>query len=113
MKLAADDNRFDALQCHLIGEIVTTLRDGLREAGITDDDALQDATGSLAFSIAAIIDGSRIMHLDGAEVVPVLTFARERDGEELITARSGGSWMHEYVFGTVDDVFGSEDDTPE
>ena len=110
MKLTIDEDRFDSLQTHLIVEIVTAIRDGLREAGVKDDQALYEATGSIAFSIAAIVDGSRIMELDGKEVVPVLTFARECDGEELISASSGGSWMHEYVFGTVDEVFESEDD---
>ena len=48
------------------------------------------------------------MELEGCAVVSVLTFAKERDGEELIAAE-GGSWMHEYVFGAVDDVLAGED----
>ena len=32
-----------------------------------------------------------------------------RNGSELIAAE-GGSWMHEYVFSTVDEVFGVDDD---
>lgn len=64
----------------------------------------------MAFSIAAIIDGNRVMDLDGSEVMPVLTFAKERGGTELICANAGGPWMHEYVFGVVEDVFESEDE---
>ena len=116
MKLTTSENEFDEFQLRLIREIVETVRDGLREAGVTDDQALYEATGNLSFSIAAIVDGSRVMQiepqvigLDAKDVIPVVTFARERDGDELITA-GGGSWMHEYVFGTVDEVFESDDE---
>jgi hypothetical protein len=117
MRVSPDESKFDSLQEYLIGEIVTAIRDGLQEAGISDDQALYEATGSIAFSIAAIVDGSRIMELEGERVVPVLTFANSRDAEELISASAGGSWMHEYVFATVDEVFefdeGEEEDANE
>ena len=32
-----------------------------------------------------------------------------RNGSDLVSAE-GGSWMHEYVFGTVDDVFERDDE---
>jgi hypothetical protein len=41
MKLTVDEKEFDALQLHLIREIVTTIRDGLRDAGVKDDQALR------------------------------------------------------------------------
>ena len=34
-------------------------------------------------------------------MVPVVTFARERDGDELIAPESGGSWMRDYVPGLL------------
>lgn len=109
MKISVDTDRFDELQLRVLEELVAAVRDGLREAGITDDQALYDATGSIAFSIAAIVDGSRVMELDGEPVIPVLTFAKARNGSELVGAE-GGSWMHEYVFGTVDEVFERDED---
>ena len=95
MKISNDSERYDELQILLIEEIVTTLREGLREAGVGDPRVLADATSTLAFSIAAILDGARELTVDGIEVVPVVTFASERD--ELIAPDSGGSWMQDYV----------------
>jgi hypothetical protein len=60
--------------------------------------------GDIAFSVAAIIDGSRAMELEGQPLIPVLTFAEDPERTELVP-RAGGSFVHEYVFGTVDDVF--------
>jgi hypothetical protein len=110
MKISADNARFDQLQRHLLDEIVASIRDGLREAGVNDEHVLHEATGNVARAIAEIVDGDRVMNLDGNEVVPVLTFARERDGEELIGADSGGSWMHGYVMAAVVELFENGDD---
>jgi len=109
MKITIDSDRFDELQLRVLEELVTSIRDGLREAGVTDDQALYKATGNIAFSVAAILDGSRVMELDGEQLVPVLTFAKERNVSDLVGAE-GGSWMHEYVFGAVDEVFDSDDE---
>ena len=51
--------------------------------------------------VAAIIDGSAIMEHEGERVMPRLTFVKPGDDETLIDA--GGSWMHEYVGGFVDE----------
>ena len=110
MKVTADNTRFDELQVHVLNEIVASIIDGLKEAGVSDSQTLHEATSNIAFSVAAIVDGSRVMNLEGTEVVPILTFARERDGQELIGADSGGSWMNEYVFGVVDEQFKGDDD---
>lgn len=107
MNVTIDSERFDELQLRVLRELVTAIRDGLREAGITEEQALYEATGNLSFAVAAIIDGSRQMDLDGEPVLPFLGFAVERNGEELIAAE-GGSWMHEYAFGVVDDVLSAD-----
>jgi hypothetical protein len=109
MQISIDTDQFDALQMRLLEEIILSVASGLKEAGITEDSALSEAVEKITFSVAAIIDGSRVMELEGRAVVPVLTFAKERNGIELIGAE-GGSWMHEYVCGTVDDVLFGEDD---
>ncbi len=108
MKVMVDSDRFDELQLRLLEEMVASIRDGLREAGVSDDQRLYEATGQMAFSLAAIIDGSRVMERDGEVLLPVLTFAKERHGAELVAAE-GSSWMHEYVFGTVDELFEQDD----
>ncbi len=108
MQISIDTDQFDALQIRVLEEIIRSVASELKAVGITDDAALSEAVGNIAFSVATIIDGSRVMELEGSAVVPVLTFAKERDGEELIAAE-GGSWMHEYVFGAVDDVLFGED----
>lgn len=112
MKVVSDQTTFDALQRFLLSEIVVNIRDGLREAGI-DGSLLYEATSSASFAVAAIVDGSREMYLDGREVVPVLTFAHEHDGQELIAAESGGSWMHDYVQVVVDQQVSPDDDDGE
>lgn len=110
MKITFDTDRFDEFQLRVVEELIVSIRDGLREAGISDDNKLYEATGNLAFSVAAIIDGSRVMKLEEKAVVPVLTFAKERNGDELI-AVEGGSWLHEYVFSTIDDVFDNDEES--
>ncbi|HNR99956.1 MAG TPA: hypothetical protein PKX48_13315 [Planctomycetota bacterium] len=106
MKITINSHRFDALQLRLLEELINSIRTGLKKAGITDVQTLREATGNIAFSVAEIIDGSCVMELDGEPVVPVLTFAKEVNGTDLVAAK-GGSWMHEAVFGTVDDMFDS------
>ncbi len=109
MKITIDSDRFDPLQMRLLKEIITSVRSELHGAGVTDDEILYEATSNIAFAVAAIVDGSRVMDLDGEEVVPVLTFAKERNGTDLIGAE-GGSWMHEYVFGAIDEIFDGEEE---
>ena len=109
MKLNIDYGQFDQMQLRVVEELIISIRNGLKEAGIEDDDVIREATGNIAFSVAEIIDGSRVMELKGQSVVPFLTFVNERNGDELLIVE-GGSWMHEYVFGTVDEVFDAEGD---
>jgi len=109
MNIELDTARFDELQLRMLAEIVRAVRDGLREAGVEDEQVLYDATGNICFSVCAIIDGSCEMSLDDVPVVPLLTFATERNGQDLVAAE-GGSWMHEYVFSAVDEVFGDEEE---
>lgn len=110
MQVSIDSDKFDALQIRLLEEIIRSVAAGLKSAGITEESALSEATGSIVFSIGAIIDGSRVMELDGQPVVPFLAFANERGGNDLLAAE-GGSWMHEYVFGAVDEIlFGDADE---
>lgn len=105
-RIIEDENRFDELQRHVLRTIVESIREDIKDLKLSEDEKF-DLTSNIAFSVAAIIDASRIMELDGQEVLPILAFAKTRGGEELITS-DGGSWMHEYAAGMVDDVFNGE-----
>lgn len=107
MQISIDTDKFDELQIRLLEEIIRSVASGLKEAGISDESALSEATGNIAFAIGAIIDGSRVMEFDGQPVVPILTFAKARGGSDLVAAE-GGSWMHEYAFSAVDEVLFGE-----
>jgi hypothetical protein len=109
MKVELNPDRFDELHLCVLEELIGAIRTGLAEAGTTDDQALYEATGSIGFAVAAIVDGSRLMQLDGQSVVPFLTFAKERNGAELV-ATEGGSFLHEYVFSKVDEVFSKDEE---
>ena len=103
MELKTDEKAFDKLQLFLAKELAGLVKSDLERAGLAGQD-LFDATQQIAFSVAAMIDGSTVMHLDGDRVQPVLTF-EATDGQSLISA-GAGSWMHEYIGGMVDDAFG-------
>ena len=101
MEIVKDSDRFDSLQIRLLAEITRDVMNGLIELGIPSE-KLQEGTENLVFGIAAIVDGSRVMELDGQPVNPVLTFAADDDKQQLIDA--GGSWMHEYAMSTVEEI---------
>lgn len=105
MKIEVDSDRFDNLQMWLLEELVEAIRDGLTDAGIKNAEELQEATTTIAFSIAAILDSSRIMKRQGKQLVPVVCFATSQKCEKIISVGST-SFMHEYVHGVVDDMFG-------
>ncbi|HEX7890746.1 MAG TPA: hypothetical protein VF522_15405 [Ramlibacter sp.] len=104
MKITVDPQHFEALELRVLEEVVESVIDVLEKAGVRDA-ALAEAAASISFSVAAIIDGSRVMELDGEPVLPFLTFARGPDESELVASR-GGSGMHEYVHGIVEDMLG-------
>jgi hypothetical protein len=83
----------------------------LTESGIPEE-RLADVAGGVAFSIAAIMDGSRVMESEGQMLIPVLTFAEDSERTKLVV-RPGGSFMHEYVSATVDDVFDEDEAEPD
>jgi hypothetical protein len=103
MNITENDSAFDKRQLALTREIIHAIKTGLADSGIPEE-RLADVTGSVAFSIAAIIDGSRVMQADGQPLIPVLTFAEDYERTKFV-GRPGGSFMHEYVHGTVDDIF--------
>ena len=103
VEVVEDSSKFDELQLFLAREIVSAIKTYLERAGV-EGDKLYDATHEIAFSIAATIDGSSIMTHKDQRVIPVLTFENSENPGSLIGA--GGSWMHEYIGGFVDEAFG-------
>jgi hypothetical protein len=107
METIQNRNEFDKRQSQVLREIIHAIRKELKAVAVPEE-RLADVTGKIAFSVAAIIDSSRVMKVDGQMIFPFLAFAEDKTRAKLI-AEPGGSWMHEYVFGMVDDIFDEVD----
>jgi len=79
MELKLDTEKFDEYQKLFIAEITKTVMVKLVEAGLKGP-ALEDATASIVFNIASIIDDTTGIESDDLEVRPYLTF-RQNDNE--------------------------------
>jgi hypothetical protein len=102
MQLNLDPTLFEEQQHLFVRELVLSIRVKLQEAGM-DDDRLEAATASIAFSIASTIDDTAAVEVDGTEVHPYLTF-RTSDGE--LTHCGENSYTHEFVYDVLKEVFG-------
>lgn len=100
MNLKIDGTKFDELQAILIGGIIEEIKTELNSAGLPSAQ-VRDLLGKISFSVAAVLDGSRSVEFDGTEINPVITFGEEN---ELISG-GGNSWMHEYVFGIIAELY--------
>jgi len=103
MKMNLDENtdKFDELQSIFMGGIIDSVKEHLDEANISDENS-RDLLEKISFSIATIIDASRSIEYEGIEPKPILTF--EEDGTLIYPG--GSSWLHEYVFGTISEIYG-------
>ena len=72
MNITENRSEFDKRQLHLIREIIRSIKKELQAAKVPAKQ-LEDLTGNIAFSVAAIIDASRVMKVDGRPLLPVLT----------------------------------------
>jgi hypothetical protein len=104
MIIKVDSKEFGKRQMRLIEEIAHDLKSRLEEMGLGAD---QELVESLMFDIGAIIDGSRVMNLDGKQLRPVLMFADDVKGEQLISS-GDGSWIHEVSGDIVTKIFEDE-----
>ena len=102
MQLNLDPTLFEEQQHLFVRELVLSIRVKLQEAGM-EDDKLEAATASIAFSVASTIDDTAAVEVDGTEVHPYLTF-RTSDGE--ITHCGENSYTHEFVYDVLKEVFG-------
>lgn len=94
MQLNLDPTLFDEQQLILVRELVQAIRVKLQEAGLTGD-KLEEATASIAFSVASTIDDTSAIEVDGTEVHPYLAF-RTSDG--VLTHCGENSYTHEFVY---------------
>ena len=102
MQLKNDGDKFDELQSIFIGGIIDEIKVQLEEAKLPND-KVRELLENISFSVATILDGSRSVEYEGVEASPVVTF---QDGEKDLVYPGGNSWMHEYVFGTISDIYG-------
>jgi hypothetical protein len=107
MEIITDKKEFDKRQLHVLREIILAVRKDLKDTGVPEE-RVADVTGDIVFSVAAIIDASHVMQVDGRQIFPFLAFAEDKNVTKLL-AEPGGSWMHEYVFGMVDDIFDEDE----
>jgi len=101
MNLVYDHDTFEKMQDRIIKEIANVIKNQL-EANNIGLEVAREITADATFEIAAIIDGSLIMELDGKTVEPILTF---KSNEDALVWDEGSSWMHEVVYGWVYDLF--------
>lgn len=102
MQLKNDGDKFDELQSIFIGGIIDEIKVQLEEAKLPND-KVKELLENISFSVATILDASRSVEYEGVEASPVVTF---QDGEKDLVYPGGNSWMHEYVFGTISEIYG-------
>ena len=101
MELKLDAKKFDQYQELLIGEITKTIMVKLIEAGL-EGEALEDATASIAFNVASIIDDTTQIDADGVEVRPYLTF---RENENELVHYGENSYMYDVMMDVMKKLF--------
>ncbi|OOZ42665.1 hypothetical protein [Solemya elarraichensis gill symbiont] len=103
MELTLDTEKFEELQKVFIAEITETVMVKLVEAGL-EGQQLEDATASIGFSIASILDDTTRIEADGVVVKPYLTFRGNDD--ELIHCGEN-SYTYEFMMGVMKKLFHS------
>ena len=99
------DGDYEQCQALLLRELVSGIRNHLEEAGIKGK-RLRDVVEAIAFEVGAIIDGSQVVSSGEDHLVPILGFAEGRMRDQLLLSHGGGgSSLHEFVPGTLDEEF--------
>jgi len=102
MRLNLDPTLFEEQQIMLVYEVVQSIRVKLQEAGLSGRN-LEDATASIAFSIASAIDDTSAIEVEGTEIHPYLTF---RTSDDELTHCGENSYMHEFVYEVLQKMYG-------
>lgn len=101
MRLNLDPTLFEEQQAIFVRALVQSIRVKLQEAGL-DGNKLEDATVSIAFSVASMIDDTSAIEVDGTEVHPYLTF---RTSDEELTHCGENSYAHEFVYEVLQKMY--------
>ena len=103
--IVVDEKLFDRNERCFMREIVLSIKDNLKKIGCPES-KLQDATYAIAFTFASALDNcAGMMDSGNRPCRPVLTFETEPFDYTKLVARSGGTYMHEYIYDIVDEVF--------
>lgn len=102
MELKRDPKQFDQYQIVLISEIVQRIKIQLIEAGLQGV-ALEETTGNIASSVAAVIDNAAGIEADGMEINPYLTFHLD---EANLVHCGENSYMHDHLIYALKKAFG-------
>lgn len=100
-KLTVDADRYDELQPWFVGQLIESTKRHLEEAGLSGEQ-LKDLCGSIVFSACTLIDNSAGFEVEGKDYSPHLAFEVE---EGSLIYPGGNSYLHEYVFGVLDELF--------
>jgi hypothetical protein len=106
MQLNLDPSRFDEQQLILVRELVQSVRVKLHEVGLSGD-KLEEATASIAFSVASMIDDTSAIEVERTGVHPYLTF---RTSDEELTHCGENSYLHELVYEALQSLSGKRGD---
>jgi hypothetical protein len=101
MKLTTDTSTFEEQQALFISDIVEKITIKLKEAGVAAE-KMEDLTASIALSIAATIDDTASIEVNGVEVHPYLTF---RVSDDEIIHCGENSYTYEFVYGAMKKLF--------
>ena len=93
MKLVSNGS-FDRLQQALAEELIRTVKREL-EGADAPPELIEQLSGSIAFSVASLLDDVAGFERNGEAVIPMLTFLT---GEDELETAGGNSWMHEHVY---------------
>ncbi|RKT46582.1 hypothetical protein [Thiocapsa rosea] len=94
MQLNLDPTLFDEQQFILVRALAQGIRVKLQEAGLSGE-PLDEATASIAFSVASMIDDTSAIEVDGKDVHPYLTF---RTADDELTHCGENAYTHEFVY---------------
>jgi hypothetical protein len=93
MKLVSHGT-FDRLQQSLAEELIRIVKREL-ESVDAPSEMIEQLSGSIAFSVASLLDDVAGFERNGEAVSPILTFLV---GEGELEFAGGNSWMHEYIY---------------
>ena len=110
MRIVFDDGDIDyeEYQALMVEELVRLLRGRLERAGLAGRQ-LREAVSEIAFDVGTLFDGASLVSTEDDEghLVPILGFAQGRMRDRLLLSdQGGGSSLHEFVPGVVEENFG-------